>query len=88
MATTQVHTKAAKLARRLATLDGARLGLLSTGKKNCDLLVAEIGDLLGERYRLASVRRWTKPSVYRFSPRKRMEEIAGQSDAVVAGVGD
>ena len=77
-----------KPARRLKTLDGKRLGLLSTGKRNCDLLVAELGDLLAQRYRLASTRMWTKPSVYRYASRKRMEEIKEQSDAVVAGVGD
>ena len=36
----------ANLAPRLKTLENKRLGLLSTGKRNCDLLVAEIGDLL------------------------------------------
>jgi hypothetical protein len=81
-------TKNGTLATRLKTLDGKRLGLLSTGKKNCDLLVSEIGDLLAEKYKLASVQRWTKPSVYRFGSRKRMEEIKEQTDAVVAGVGD
>ena len=78
----------ATLAPRLKTLDNKRPGLLSTGKRNCDLLVAEIGDLLAGRYRLASVRSWTKPSVYRYGSRKRMDEIQQESDAVVAGVGD
>lgn len=81
-------TKSAGLAPRLKTLDGARLGLLSTGKRNCDLLVAAIGEQLGKRYRLASIQMWTKPSVYRFGSRKRMEEIKEACDAVVAGVGD
>ena len=81
-------TTGGKLAPRLKTLDGKRLGLLSTGKRNCDLFVAEIGDLLGQQFDLASVQSWSKPSVYRFSPRKRMEEIKEQCDAVVAGVGD
>ena len=81
-------SKSGTLAARLKTLDGKRLGLLSTGKKNCDLLAGEIGDLLAEKYKLKSVQPWTKPSVYRFGSRKRMEEIKEQSDAVVAGVGD
>lgn len=82
------ETADTELAPRLKTLDGQRLGLLSTGKRNCDLLVAELGDLLAHRYRLASMQMWTKPSVYRYGSRKRMEEIKAQSDAVVAGVGD
>ena len=81
-------TTGGMLAPRLKTLNGRRLGLLSTGKKNCDLLVAEIGGLLGEQFDLASIQSWSKPSVYRFSPRRRMEEIKEQCDAVVAGVGD
>ena len=88
MPATKTKTNAAKLAPRLKTLDGARLGLLSTGKKHCDSIVGAIGELLGERYGLASIQSWSKPSVYRFSPRKRMEEIKEQCDAVVAGVGD
>ncbi len=78
----------ANLAPRLETLEGKRLGLLSTGKRNCDALLAELGRLIGERYRLADVKTWRKPSVYRMSPRKRLDEIAGQCDAVVAGLGD
>ena len=63
-------TKTGTLAPRLTTLDGARLGLPSTGKKHCDLFVGEIGELLGEQFDLASTQSWSKPSVYRFSPRR------------------
>jgi hypothetical protein len=80
--------QAAELARRLVTLDGKRLGLLSTGKLNCDALLAELGRLIGQRYRLARVNTWRKPSVYKMSPQKRLDEIAGSCDAVVAGLGD
>jgi hypothetical protein len=77
-----------KLAPRLDTLDGKRVGLLSTGKRNCDELLDEIGRLLGERFNLASIRSWRKPSVYKFSPLKRLRELSDACDAVVAGLGD
>ncbi len=80
--------RADALAPRLRSLDGQRLGLLSTGKRNCDALLAEIGALVGQRHRLTAVRSWSKPSVYRLSPIRRLEEIAAQCDAVVAGLGD
>lgn len=77
-----------RMARRLKTLEGARLGLLSTGKRNCDELLAEIGSLLGERYRFASVKSWRKSSVYKVAPRRKLDEMVAQCDAVVVGVGD
>jgi hypothetical protein len=80
--------RAGSLAPRLQTLDGKRLGLLSTGKRNCDALLEEIGSQLGARYRLASTRFWRKPSVYKFSPARRLNEIKDACDAVVVGLGD
>ena len=76
------------LAPRLCSLEGARIGLLSTGKRNCDLLLGAIGDLLVERHGARPAERWTKPSVYRFSPRTRLEEIQRSCDAAVVGMGD
>ena len=82
------HAGGGGLAPRLATLDGVRLGLLSTGKRNCDALLDEIGALLADRYDLSAVHRWSKPSVYRFSPLRRLNETQERCDAVVAGLGD
>ncbi len=76
------------MAPRLETLDGVRLGLLSTGKRNCDELLAEIASVLGEEHHFAEVRSWRKSSVYKNSPRRKLDDIVEQCDAVVAGVGD
>ena len=86
--TTSTSKLAGAMAPRLSTLDGKRLGLLSTGKRNCDVLLDEIGALLSDAFDLAEVHTWRKPSVYRFSPLRRLNEIAERCDAVVAGVGD
>ena len=85
---TSTGKRAGELAARLSTLDGKRLGLLSTGKRNCDALLDEVGRLLSDNFNLAAVHTWRKPSVYRFSPLRRLNEIAEQCDAVVAGLGD
>jgi Obg family GTPase CgtA-like protein len=76
------------LAPRVETLDGQRLGLLSTGKKNCDALLEQIGDLLEERFDVAGRRMWTKASVYKFGSLRQMTEIKETCDVVVAGLGD
>jgi len=75
-------------ANRLDSLDGKRIGLLSTGKTNCDLLLTNIGALLQQRFEAASHRLWTKPSVYRFSRLPFLQDVAANSDAVVVGLGD
>ena len=77
-----------RMAPRLETLDGACLGLLSTGKRNCDELLSEIAAVLSEEHRFAEVRSWRKSSVYKNCPQRKLDEIAQQCDAVVAGVGD
>ncbi len=76
------------MAPRLETLDGARLGLLSTSKRNCDELLSEIAAVLSEEHRFTEVRSWRKSSVYKNCPQRKLDEIAEQCDAVVAGVGD
>ena len=82
------HPRPGRMAPRLETLDGVRLGLLSTGKRNCDELLAEIASVLGEEHRFAQVRSWRKSSVYKNSPQRKLDDIVEQCDAVVAGVGD
>ena len=83
-----VRPQPGSLAPRLKTLDGVRLGLLSTGKRNCDELLAEIASVLGETYRFADVKSWRKSSVYMVAPQRKLDEIVEQCDAVIAGLGD
>ncbi len=82
------HPGPGRMAARLETLNGVRLGLLSTGKRNCDELLAEIASVLGEEHHFAQVRSWRKSSVYKNSPQRKLDDIVEQCDAVVAGVGD
>jgi len=83
------HAKQHRLApRRLASLDGARLGLLGNSKLNADAVLLAIGDLLQERYALASVTVRSKPTFSKPAPDDIVAELVNSSDVIVTGVGD
>jgi hypothetical protein len=74
--------------RRFHTLNGARLGLLGNTKLNADAVLAAIGELLKERYTLASIIARTKSSFSRPAEDQIVNELVEQCDIVIAGVGD
>ncbi len=89
-------TTGGKLARRLKTLEGARLGLYlarpggssrQTEKSVYDLL-RKIATLIEDAYPIAGVREWHRASASRRSPLEMLDEIAAESDAVLMGMGD
>ena len=75
-------------ARKYATLDGVRLGLLGNSKLNADNVLNAIGDLLNERYEIASTVHLTKPTFSHPAPPEIVEELSTNCDVVIAGVGD
>lgn len=74
--------------RRYANLDGVRLGLLGNSKLNADNVLNAVGDLLGQRYAIASVLHRTKPSFSHPAPDELVDEMLANCDVVIAGVGD
>jgi hypothetical protein len=83
------HTGRHQLApRRYTTLDGVRLGLLGNSKLNADNVLLAVGDLLQERYAIKSVFVRSKPSFGKPAPDEIVEEMLGNADVVVTGVGD
>jgi hypothetical protein len=74
--------------RRYTSLDGVRLGLLGNTKLNADAVLLAVGDLLKERYDVASVYMRTKPSFAAPAPAPLVEEMLEHADVVVTGVGD
>lgn len=76
------------LAPRSGTLEGATVGLLDSTKHNSDVLLAEIGKLLVERYGAKELISRRKPHFGMPAPAELVEELAGQCDVVVTGVGD
>ena len=74
--------------RRFTTLDGVRLGLLSNSKINADTILLAIGDLLSAKYKLKSLVHERKQNFSMPAPVPIVDLIAGQSDVVLAGIGD
>lgn len=78
----------ARLARRPETLDGKVLGLLDNHKRNAELLLDNVRELLAERYELGGVVKRSKPDVSRPCPDKTVDELAAECDVLVTAIGD
>ena len=74
--------------RRFTTLDGVRLGLVSNTKINAAEVLLALGDLLKERYDLKSIIHEHKKNFSLPAPDEVVNRVIGQSDVVIAGVGD
>ena len=74
--------------RKFRTLDGVRVGLLSNSKINADTILLAIGDLLSAKYKLKSLVHERKQNFSMPAPVPIVDLIAGQSDVVLAGIGD
>ncbi|MGP3928957.1 UGSC family (seleno)protein [Nonomuraea sp. KM88] len=80
--------RAAVAARRVPSLAGARVGLLTNTKRNAAQLLAGLGDLLRDRYGAVVAIQRTKPHVAFPVDEPMLREIAAVSDVVITGVGD
>ena len=78
-------TATGKLAPRLKTVRGARIGILDNCKEFADLMLSGVADALKRDHGVASVTFWRKDYLGVGSPFSR--EMAAQCDAVVNGVG-
>lgn len=76
------------LAPRLATLNGATLGLLDNGKPNAALLLEEVGRQLSERFRLQDVKGFTKGYFGTPVETTQVERIVTTCNFAVTAVGD
>lgn len=74
-------------APRLATLAGARIGLLDNRKPNAALLLSALGELLREHYALVAVEPRSKFIYSRPAAPEIIDELAG-CDAVITAIGD
>ncbi len=79
---------AAKLAPRLDSLEGARLGFLFNKKMNNEALMKAVARAIREFEPTTKTRTWRKPSVYGALAKRTMNEILENCDALVAGPGD
>lgn len=75
-------------APRPDTLDGRVLGLLANGKRNSDVLLEMVHDVLADRYDFDSVVPMDKGNPSRPCPPDMMDELADRCDVVITASGD
>jgi hypothetical protein len=85
MPTGAVDTRSKKLAPRLTSLRGARIGILDNCKEFADVVLRGVADALQREYGVEHVTFWQKS--YLGIPSPYAEEMAAQCDAVINGVG-
>ena len=78
---------AVKRAPRLASLNGARVGLLINTKTNARPFLEEVGRLLEDRYGVTLSKR-TKLNFAMPEPEDVIKELVAENDVVITGVGD
>ena len=78
-------TQTKKLAPRLKTLAGARIGILDNCKEFADLVLRGVADVLKAEHGVAEVKFWQKS--YLGIPSPYAQEMAAYCDAVINGVG-
>jgi hypothetical protein len=83
-------TAAAKLAAlpRFASLKGKTVGILDNSKPNADKLAERLAELLKERYGATKIVTRRKLTAQQGAPKKYLDELAAESDFVLAGLGD
>jgi hypothetical protein len=77
-----------RLAPRLRSLSGLRVGLLDNGKPNASVLLAAVADELRHSFGVASSTAYTKGYFGTPVEESQIQQILANSDFVVAGIGD
>ena len=75
-------------APRLPTLAGTRLGIIDDSKKNADVLLGELVEILQTRYEISDVKWHRKPTASKPADPAVIREMAETCDCVVVAVGD
>jgi hypothetical protein len=75
-------------APRLPTLAGTRLGVIDDSKRNADVLLEELVELLRTRYEISDVKWHRKPSASKPADPQVIREMAESCDSVIVAVGD
>ena len=75
-------------APRLPSLAGTRLGVIDDSKRNADVLLEELVDLLRTRYEISEVKWHRKPSASKPADPAAIKELVESCDSVIVAVGD
>ena len=83
--TGDADTQSKRLAPRLKTLRGARIGILDNCKEFADIVLRGVANVLEREYGVAEIKFWQKS--YLGVPSPYAKEMASECDAVINGVG-
>ena len=75
-------------APRLPAMAGSRLGIIDDSKRNADVLLEELAEVLRTRYEISDVQWHRKPSASRPADPAAIAALATDCDAVVIAIGD
>ena len=75
-------------APRGASLAGTRLGIIDDSKRNADVLLEELAEILRTRYEITEVKWHRKPSASRPADPTALKELTEQVDSVIIAIGD
>ena len=75
-------------APRLPTLAGTRLGIIDDSKRNADVLLEELAEILRTRYEITEVKWHRKPSASRPADPTALKDLTEQVDSVIIAIGD
>jgi hypothetical protein len=80
-----VDTQSKKLAPRMQSVRGKRIGILDNCKEFADIVLSGVADVLRSEHGVTEVKVWQKS--YLGIPSPYAQEMAAQCDAVINGVG-
>lgn len=75
-------------APRRPTMAGAKVGIIDDSKRNADVLLEELAEVLRTRYEISDVQWHRKPSASRPADPAAIAALATDCDAVVIAIGD
>ena len=78
----------AVIAPRPSTLDGATIGLLSSGKPYAAGFLEMVEEVLADRYEFAGIVARNKGNASRPAPKDMLADLAVRCDAVITASGD
>jgi len=84
--TLQVEVARVERAPRPAHI--STLGLLDNGKPNSDRLLQKVAALLAAQHPALKINYYRKPGAYRPAPSALLDQVAGECDAALVGIGD
>ena len=86
--TTEAVTPPFDGAPRLPAMAGAKVGIIDDSKRNADVLLEELAEVLRTRYEIGDVKWHRKPSASRPADPAAIAALATDCDAVVIAIGD